>query len=173
MQSGDWASLALLGLLVGGILLGRRNGKAAHASSIAQARAEGRAELQAELSASAVATGGSVAVHLGPEQHNSLSGLTLEELIVAIRAEMDRTPVVPAINYGRPDHDHYVSSGVPGELLPGHSRDVDDSDRWEPVLDSARRRTATRFRRDGVVVAGVRDLRDSGSSDPSASDVAS
>jgi len=141
VQGSDWATLGLLGLLAVAVLLGRRRGMASLNSALATARAEGRAELQAELQASAVATGGSVAVHFGPEQHNGASGATFDDRVLAvIRAELAANPAYRPASLDH--HNEHDRAGVSRVLLPGHARILDDADRWESVSDSARRGTA-------------------------------
>lgn len=113
MTAGDYVTLGLLLCLAVAVWLGRRHGKARFAAAMAAARAEGgKAALDAYLANSAVAHGGSVALHIGHGgsvgtgrvDHDDVPSGDDDDDVIAAYLEYQRARRAAELRHVRPLH---------------------------------------------------------------------
>lgn len=151
MQTSDYVTLGFLAVALCLVLLGRKRGIQARVSAHASAFAAGRAEVHAELAAaaSAVATGGSVSVHLG----HSFGSLSEREraILSAYRAADNGSAYDDVAALDHDDHE-------PAALSAGSLRDSNgggsDALRGHLVQTVPRRHKPTSSRDNGNLAPG-------------------
>lgn len=151
MKLSDVVTLAVLALVVGGIIFGKRKGQAQRAAALAAAFNEGHASGYAASRADAAATSTSGVVNiLGAGNDSDALAAIARQVATYIAAADNPTDHNPAIEY---DHDH-ASARLQNRRTLRYGR-VDDDDGVRAVQDTTRR-VAIPARVNGAAVAAGR-----------------